>query len=127
MNRNQKLEEFLELEAEIIEIQDGISGMTVEVDAFVKQKDIEIKAIYDAGNARLDELDKQKQDIINEGTARVKEIEAQKKDAVDQLNAKVSPIYEKMEKEIFPKKNELYLSLMGIPQVILPKNSKTLN
>ena len=66
MNRNQKLEEFLQLEAEIIEIQDGITGMTSEVDAFIKQKEIEIKAIYDAGNLKLDELDKQKQAIIEE-------------------------------------------------------------
>lgn len=127
MNRNTKLEEFLLVEAEIIEIQDAINGMTQEVDVFMKEKDIEIKSIYAAGNLKLEELDRQKEIIISEGTEKVKEIEALKKDAVDQLNERLSPIYEKMEKEIFPKKNDLYLYLMGIPKVLLPKNAKINN
>lgn len=126
MNRNLKLEEFLEVEAEIIEIQDAINSMTQEVDAFMNEKNLEIKSVYADGNDRLAELDKQKEAIVSEGNAKVQEIEALKKDAVNQLNEKLAPIYEKMEKEMFPKKNDLYLYLMGIPKVVLP-NSKIKN
>ena len=126
MNRNLKLEKLFEVETEIMEIQDAIHGMTQEVDDFVKEKDAEIKAIYDDGNRQLQELDDRKKAIVDKGEGLINEIQALKNDAINQLNEKLAPIYEKLEKEIHPKKNDLILYLMGIPKVTLP-NSKIQN
>lgn len=126
-SRTEELEAFLEIEATIIEHEDAISGMTKEVDEFLKQKDEEKKKVYDEGNIKLAELDAQKQAIVDDGNAKIDLIEKERKDAIEQLNEKIKPIYDSLTNVVYPMKNDLFLSLNGIPKVILPENSKVVN
>lgn len=127
MNRNKMFEEYLSVEAELIEIQDAITGMTEQTQMIVQTLDQEIELLKKEGDGKLSELEKQKNEIISTINQKIDLIVKSKQDIMKDYNEKINPIYDNLEKEIYPRKNKLYLELMGIPNVPLPEKNKIVN
>ena len=126
-NRNQSFEDYLSVEAEIIELSDAITGMTEDTKSIVTGIDQEIKLLQQEGDGKLNELEAKKNEIIDAINEKIGLLVQTKKQVVDEYEQKITPISEKLEKEVYPRKNTLYLELMGIPNVKLPEPNNIKN
>lgn len=126
-SRNQNFEQYLLVESEIIEVNDAITRMTEDTQNIVQTIDQEIELMKQEGNGKLGELEKQKNEIIRTINEKIDLLVSTRKQVMEEFEAKVEPIYDKLTKELHPRKNLLYLELMGIPNVKLPEPNNIKN
>ena len=126
-SRNQNFEQYLLVEAEIIELSDAITGITKQTESIVIGIDQEVKLLQQEGDRKLGELEVKKNEIIDAINEKISLLIETKKQVMTEYEQKINPISEKLEKDVYPRKNELYLQLMGIPNVKLPEPNNIKN